>query len=60
MMILNPRVGDRVRPKEGGPVMTIQSVEHDVYGEASVVCHWLNDSKEPASGTFTLSSLVKA
>ncbi|MFO0993033.1 MAG: DUF2158 domain-containing protein [Hyphomicrobiales bacterium] len=59
-MIINPKVGDRVRAKSGGPVMTVTSVEHDVYGEACVVCDWQDDAKMPASGTFTLSELVKA
>lgn len=59
-MIFNPKVGDRVKAKSGGPVMTVRSVEKDVYGEASVVCDWQDDAKEPASGTFTLGELVKA
>lgn len=60
MVILNPKLGDRVKAKSGGPVMTVKSVEHDVYGEASVVCEWQDGAKTPASGTFTLSELVKA
>jgi uncharacterized protein YodC (DUF2158 family) len=60
MMILNPKVGDRVKAKSGGPVMTVKSVERDVYGEACVVCDWQDDTKTRASGTFTLGELVKA
>lgn len=59
-MIFNPKVGDRVKAKSGGPVMTVKSVEKDVYGEACVVCDWQDNSKTPASGTFTLAQLVKA
>ena len=60
-MIFNPKVGDRVKAKSGGPVMTVRSVEYDVYGEQTcVVCHWTGDDKKPASGTFTLAQLVKA
>jgi uncharacterized protein YodC (DUF2158 family) len=59
-VIINPKVGDSVKPKSGGPEMIVKSVEHDVYGEASVVCDWQDDAKMPASGTFTLSQLVKA
>jgi uncharacterized protein YodC (DUF2158 family) len=59
-VIFSPKVGDRVKAKSGGPVMTVTSVEHDVYGEASVVCAWQDDAKIPASGTFTLAELVKA
>ena len=59
-MIFNPKVGDRVKAKSGGPVMTVKSVESDVYGEACVVCDWQDDAKMPASGTFTLAQLVKA
>jgi len=58
-MILNLKVGDKVKPKSGGPVMTVGSVESDVYGEKTVVCHWTGDDSKPASGTFTLASLVK-
>ena len=50
MMLVNPKAGDRVKAKTGGPVMTIRSVE---------VCHWIGDDNQPASGTFTLTSLVK-
>ena len=59
-MIFNPKVGDRVKPKSGGPVMTVGTVESDVYGEQTVLCHWTGDDKKPASGTFTLAQLVKA
>ena len=59
-MIFNPKVGDRVRPKSGGPVMAVKSVEKDVYGEACVVCEWQDEAKAAASGTFTLAQLVKA
>jgi uncharacterized protein YodC (DUF2158 family) len=60
VVIFNPKVGDRVKSKSGGPAMTVKSVEQDVYGEASVVCEWQDDAKMPASGTFTLAQLVKA
>lgn len=59
-MIFNPKAGDRVKAKSGGSVMTVKSVEHDVYGEACVVCEWQDDAKALASGTFTLGGLVKA
>jgi uncharacterized protein YodC (DUF2158 family) len=59
-MIFNPKVGDRVKAKSGGPVMTVGNVESDVYGEQTVLCHWTGDGDEPASGTFTLAQLVKA
>jgi uncharacterized protein YodC (DUF2158 family) len=58
-MILNPKIGDKVKEKSGGPVMTVGSVESDVYGEQTVVCHWIGDDKKPASGTFAVSALVK-
>jgi uncharacterized protein YodC (DUF2158 family) len=58
-MILNPKAGDKVRAKSGGPVMTVGSVESDVYGETTVVCHWVGDDSKPASGTFTVASLAK-
>ena len=60
MMLVNPKAGDRMKAKTGGPVMTVRSAEDDVYGEKTVVCHWVGDDNQPASGTFTLSSLVKA
>ncbi len=59
-MIINPKAGDRVKAKSGGPVMTVKSVENDVYGEACVLCDWQDDAKQPANGTFTLVQLVKA
>ena len=58
-MIFNPKVGDRVKAKSGGPVMTVESVESDVYGEdRRLPLDRL--MRKPASGTFTLSALVKA
>ena len=59
-MIINPKVGDHVKAKSGGPAMTVTFVEQDVYGEPCVVCDWQDDAKTPASGTFTLAELVKA
>lgn len=51
------KIGDLVRLKSGGPIMTINYVKD--YEENECICIWFNDKKEVLSRSFNPTTLVK-
>lgn len=52
------QVGDTVRLKSGGPLMTISSIQ-DEYGTMQAWCEWFDDKKAPQARSFALTSIIK-
>ncbi len=50
--------GDLVRPKDGGHVMTIGTIDNDGEGHKIALCYWYADGQRK-QGTFELSALAK-
>jgi uncharacterized protein YodC (DUF2158 family) len=50
--------GDIVRPKSGGHIMTIGTIDDDGEGHKIALCYWFADG-ERKQGTFELTALAK-
>jgi uncharacterized protein YodC (DUF2158 family) len=50
------KVGDTVRLKSGGPLMTVTGVGHDRNHKPMVWCSWFTDNKEDR-GTFPVEAV---
>lgn len=55
------KVGDIVRLKSGGPVMTVDEIGYEQGyegGPQSAWCEWFDDKKQPQRRAFKLTSLA--
>ena len=55
----NFQIGQVVRLKSGGPLMTVIAAETDIYGNANTVCIWFADDS-PKNYQFPAQSLELA
>jgi uncharacterized protein YodC (DUF2158 family) len=56
----NLQIGDTVKLKSGGPLMTIESIDKYADGIVKARCVWIDEKTNKASGeVFALVTLVK-
>jgi uncharacterized protein YodC (DUF2158 family) len=58
--MINIKAGDIVKPKSGGPKMTVERIVPDSSGntEGSVQCCWFNKDDEVKANEFGLETLM--
>ena len=53
---MNIKIGDTVRLKSGGPVMTVENVGNDMSGKMTVWCVWFEGTKA-IHGAFAMAAV---
>ncbi len=58
------KIGDTVRLKSGGPLMTVAAItqvsEQEISGGVSVRCQWMGNANKQESGSFHPDTLMEA
>ena len=52
---MNLNIGDRVRSKDGGPILFVEGV----FSNRRITCAWMDEMGQRHQGAFVLSSLEK-
>jgi uncharacterized protein YodC (DUF2158 family) len=53
-------IGENVRLRAGGPLMTITASGKDAAGNAQVVCTWFDKDRHQQSGCYPIAAIARA
>jgi hypothetical protein len=57
---MNPTIGQMVRLKSNGKVVTVKAIETDEQGRTLVTCSWLTMAMEEETQVYPLEALIPA